>query len=157
GGSHTSVVFTERRNQLNTQRFSEDPQNNEDMSALIHYISVMKGKSCTFWIAMATNNLLMDHWFQMKNFTPAGEEVTPYIYLYPYIYPYPYHYTYTYIYPYPYPYIYPYPYTYIYPYPYIYPCRCPYPYTYIYPYTYPLHYISGIWQTLLSRATYKVL
>ncbi|KAB5553530.1 hypothetical protein PHYPO_G00039710 [Pangasianodon hypophthalmus] len=61
------------------------------------YISVMKGKSQAFWIVLAgvflaarvcdaeciklnfkahiTDHLLIDHWFQMKNFTPTGEEV----------------------------------------------------------------------------------
>ncbi|KAK2829822.1 hypothetical protein Q7C36_017812 [Tachysurus vachellii] len=58
----------------------------------------MKGKLRTFWTVMAgvfltarvcdagcikhsfkehiTKNLLVDHWFQMKNFTPTGKEVT---------------------------------------------------------------------------------
>ncbi|XP_060748012.1 uncharacterized protein LOC132860724 isoform X2 [Tachysurus vachellii] len=68
------------------------------MSSESHYISVMKGKLRTFWTVMAgvfltarvcdagcikhsfkehiTKNLLVDHWFQMKNFTPTGKEVT---------------------------------------------------------------------------------
>ncbi|XP_047657221.1 uncharacterized protein LOC125138900 isoform X2 [Tachysurus fulvidraco] len=68
------------------------------MSSESHYISIMKGKLRTFWTVLAgvyltarvcdagcikrsfkehiTKNLLVDHWFQMKNFTPTGEEVT---------------------------------------------------------------------------------
>ncbi|KAF4093192.1 hypothetical protein AMELA_G00030170 [Ameiurus melas] len=91
--SHTPGVFTELRDHPDTK----DAQDNEDMSSDDHHVSVMKGKSRAFWIVLAgvfltarvcdaacmtlnfkdyiTDNLLLDHWFHMKNFTPTGEEV----------------------------------------------------------------------------------
>ncbi|XP_053475514.1 uncharacterized protein LOC128604406 isoform X3 [Ictalurus furcatus] len=93
GLSYTPGVFTELRDHPDTK----DTQDNEDMSSDDHHVSVMKGKSRAFWIVLAgvfltarvcdaacmrrnfkdyiTDNLLLDHWFQMKNFTPTGEEV----------------------------------------------------------------------------------
>ncbi|MCI4384695.1 hypothetical protein PGIGA_G00041540, partial [Pangasianodon gigas] len=91
GVSHTS------RSCANTVFPTGDTQDHEEMSSDGQYISVMKGKSQAFWIVLAgvflaarvcdaeciklnfkahiMDHLLIDHWFQMKNFTPTGEEV----------------------------------------------------------------------------------